>query len=228
MLLALVGITMFSCSGGDDGPVTPPAIDVTKLYGEWKQMPESYGDGRYDDEDYYHSINVNDNLTFSGLWCEGYDKDEDKYEYSRVSGRIEVSDNTIKLYENFYTEDGEFDETEESGPYEVVTLTDDILVLREVYKCNGHVTGYYYMGFYREHAADMLPILGYVSNLSGAEIVIFKSDGTYFTSSLTFSYNSSSHSETNENGKYYEFNQDYLEIVPTNIISNPAKPEDQY
>jgi hypothetical protein len=35
-------------------------------------------------------------------------------------------------------------------------------------------------------------------------------------------------SETNENGKYYEFNQDYLEIVPTSIISNPAKPEDQY
>lgn len=27
---------------------------------------------------------------------------------------------------------------------------------------------------------------------------------------------------------WLEFNQDYLEIVPTNIISNPAKPEDQY
>ena len=27
---------------------------------------------------------------------------------------------------------------------------------------------------------------------------------------------------------YLEFNQDYLEIVPTSIISNPAKPEDQY
>ena len=27
---------------------------------------------------------------------------------------------------------------------------------------------------------------------------------------------------------YVQFNQDYLEIVPTNIINNPAKPEDQY
>ncbi len=34
-------------------------------------------------------------------------------------------------------------------------------------------------------------------------------------------------SEKNEGGEYYQFNQDYLEIVPTNIISNQAKPEDQ-
>jgi hypothetical protein len=26
---------------------------------------------------------------------------------------------------------------------------------------------------------------------------------------------------------YLQFNQDYLEIVPTSVISNPAKPEDQ-
>lgn len=34
--------------------------------------------------------------------------------------------------------------------------------------------------------------------------------------------------EKNKDNKYYEFNQDYLEIVPVNIITNPAKPEDQY
>ena len=54
ILLAFAGITMFSCSGGDDDPTTPPsppsgAIDKTKLFGEWKQMPEQYSDGRYND-----------------------------------------------------------------------------------------------------------------------------------------------------------------------------------
>ena len=32
----------------------------------------------------------------------------------------------------------------------------------------------------------------------------------------------------NATGKLNEFNQDYLELVPTMVISNPAKPEDQY
>ncbi len=190
-LSVLATLVMVSCSSGDDGPSAPPKIDVTKLYGEWKQMPEQYSDGRYDDEDYYHTINVNDNLTFTGLWCEGYDKDEDRLYYSNVSGRITIENNSLKLYQNFYDEDGEFDETEESGPYEIVTLTDDILVLREVYKDNGHVTGYYYIGFYRAHAADMLPTLGYVSNLSDAEIKIYKSNGVALSSSPDLLYNSS-------------------------------------
>ena len=33
--------------------------------------------------------------------------------------------------------------------------------------------------------------------------------------------------EKTASGNWVQFNQDYLEIVPTNIISNPAKPEDQ-
>lgn len=34
--------------------------------------------------------------------------------------------------------------------------------------------------------------------------------------------------EKTDGGAYYEFNQDYIEIVPTTIITNQAKPEDQY
>ncbi|MBO7168331.1 MAG: fasciclin domain-containing protein, partial [Bacteroidaceae bacterium] len=33
--------------------------------------------------------------------------------------------------------------------------------------------------------------------------------------------------EKSAQGNWVQFNQDYLEIVPTSIISNPAKPEDQ-
>lgn len=187
ILLAFAGITMFSCSGGDDDPTTPPsppsgAIDKTKLFGEWKQMP-------YEDDEYYNSLSINKDLTYTGLWSE-YDEDIEGYEYTRVSGRIVVDGNTIMLYENFYDEDGEYDETEEFGPLEIVTLTDDILVLREpeTEHNSNLVYGYTYYGFYREGAAAKLPTLGYESNVSNAEMKIYDSAGSLLTNTFTCSY----------------------------------------
>ncbi len=190
ILFVVVAFVATSCSSGDDGPSAPPKIDVTKLYGEWKQMPEQYSDGTDNDEEYYHSLVVSDNLTFTGLWNEGYDKDSDdgRYEYSRVSGRIVVDGDKLALHQNFYDEDGEFDETEIMDGLEVIALTDDILVVRESYTNNGFVYAYRDYGFYREHAADMLPTLGYVCNLQSAEIRVYDSSGNIVNGNVSCDY----------------------------------------
>ena len=190
ILFVVVAFVATSCSSGDDGPSAPPKIDVTKLYGEWKQMPEQNSDGTYNDEEYYHSLVVSDNLTFTGLWNEGYDKDSDdgRYEYSRVSGRIVVDGDKLALHQNFYDEDGEFDETEIMDGLEVIALTDDILVVRESYTNNGFVYAYRDYGFYREHAADMLPTLGYVCNLQSAEIRVYDSSGNIVNGNVSCDY----------------------------------------
>ena len=123
-----------------------------------------------------------------------YDEDIEGYEYTRVSGRIVVDGNTIMLYENFYDEDGEYDETEEFGPLEIVTLTNDILVLREKDYHDGHIIGYYYYGFYREHSADMLPPLAYESLVQDARISIYDANGYNMGSIVSMPYSESSKS----------------------------------
>lgn len=195
ILLAFAGITMFSCSGGDDDPTTPPsppsgAIDKTKLFGEWKQMPEQYSDGRYNDEDYYASLVINSDYTFTGKWSEGESKDQEGVlEFCDVEGYIQFSGDKVALYECFYDEDDE-PEYEVREGLEIVTLTDDILVLREpkTEHNSNIVYGYMYYGFYREGAAAKLPTLGYESNVSNAEMKIYDSAGSLLTNTFTCSY----------------------------------------
>ena len=186
LMLVLTGILTLSCSSDDDGTTSPPSVDKTKLMGEWKQMP-------FEDDEYYHSLSINKDLSFTGLWSE-YDEDIEGYEYTRVSGRIVVDGNTIMLYENFYDEDGEYDETEEFGPLEIVTLTNDILVLREKDYYDGHIIGYYYYGFYREHSADMLPPLAYESLIQDARISIYDAKGYNMGSIVSMPYSESTKS----------------------------------
>ncbi|MBQ4064310.1 MAG: hypothetical protein IJC92_08555 [Bacteroidaceae bacterium] len=186
LMLVLTGILALSCSSDDDGTTSPPSVDKTMLMGEWKQMP-------FEDDEYYHSLSINKDLSFTGLWS-AYDEDIEGYEYTRVSGRIVVDGNTIMLYENFYDEDGEYDETEEFGPLEIVTLTNDILVLREKDYHDGHIIGYYYYGFYREHSADMLPPLAYESLVQDARISIYDANGYNMGSIVSMPYSESSKS----------------------------------
>ncbi len=196
ILLAFAGITMFSCSGGDDDPTTPPsppsgAIDKTKLFGEWKQMPEQYSDGRYNDEDYYASLVINSDYTFTGKWSEGESKDQEGvFEYCDVEGYIQFRGDKVTLYERFYGEDDDDSEDEVREGLEIVTLTDDILVLREpkTEHNSNLVYGYMYYGFYREGAAAKLPTLGYESNVSNAEMKIYDSAGSLLTNTFTCSY----------------------------------------
>ena len=215
VLLSCVCMVTLSCSSGDDAPSGPPKIDVTKLYGEWKQMPSKSIDSYYGKEEYYHSLNISDDFTFTGIWNGGYDEGIDDYEYTRVRGRIVVDGNKLALHQNFYDENGEFDETEIMEGLEVITLTDDILVLREKdYYGNSHI-GYYYYGFYREHAADMLPSLEYESLLKDVEIRIYDANGYVTNKKISFPYSNSA--------EYIE-----AKVVVTTLDNNEYVLEDEY
>ena len=71
--------------------------------------------------------------------------------------------------------------------------------------------------------------IGSVKNFRHSDVAFRRILGTYFLEKdKNYWLRCKDVTEGGDDKKQNEFNQDYLEIVPSSIVNNPAKPEDIY